>query len=427
MFEKVKQLTESCSCGKKHTLMTEEFAVEKDAHLLMAEYLKKHGYTSPAVICDENTHVFTHDITKSIDVKAVLTVSGKAHATEVFAADAEDFIRKHFPDVLIACGSGSVHDITRYAAHTMNVPFVSYPTAASVDGYVSGVAAMTWYGQKLTFEAVPPKAVFASPEVFATAPERLTASGVGDVLGKYNSLFDWNVGRIFTGEYYCPEIAAITREAVDETVEAIKRRADISKEEYTTKVMYALLLSGLAMQLAGNSRPASGAEHHMSHLWEMHLMNEEVNALHGEKVAVGLNIVADTYKKALTRGLDYDKIGGIELEKVFAKGRISPVFAELTEPTLKENLPDGTLSSSSLAKIKLDDIDRINKELAEAASILPEADEIINLCTLADVPVKPSDVGLPSDEEFIKKSLKYAPYVRNRITLLKILSAADII
>ena len=65
--------------------------------------------------------------------------------------------------------------------------------------------------------------------------------------------------------------------------------------------------------------------------------------------------------------------------------------------------------------------------LAEAASILPEADEIINLCTLADVPVKPSDVGLPSDEEFIKKSLKYAPYVRNRITLLKILSAAGII
>ena len=191
--------------------------------------------------------------------------------------------------------------------------------------------------------------------------------------------------------------------------------------------MYALLLSGLAMQLAGNSRPASGAEHHMSHLWEMHLMNEEVDALHGEKVAVGLNIVADTYKKALLCGLDYDKIGRIELEKVFAKGRISPVFGELTEPTLKENLPDGTLSSSSLAKIKLDDIDRINKELAEAAGVLPEADEIINLCTLADVPVKPSDVGLPSDEEFIKKSLKYAPYVRNRITLLKILSAADII
>ena len=84
-------------------------------------------------------------------------------------------------------------------------------------------------------------------DVYKRQPERLTASGVGDVLGKYNSLFDWNVGRIFTGEYYCPEIAAITREAVDETVEAIRRRADISKEEYTTKVMYVLLLSGLAM------------------------------------------------------------------------------------------------------------------------------------------------------------------------------------
>lgn len=427
MFEKVRELTENCSCGKKHSLMTDEFAISDDAEQLMAEYLAKNGYKNPAVICDENTAKFTDRIKAKTAVKSTLTLPHDAHATEIFAAKAEDFIRAESPDVLIACGSGSIHDITRYAAHSMKLPFVSYPTAASVDGFVSGVAAMTWYSQKLTFEAVPPKAVFASPEVFVTAPERLTASGVGDVLGKYNSLLDWKIGEIFTGEYYCTELSAIEYEAAQELVEAIKHRAEISKTEYTTKVMYALLLSGIAMQLAGNSRPASGAEHHMSHLWEMHLINSEVDALHGEKVAVGLLEVTKTYKKAIAEGIDFDKIEKIDLNRMFDRDRISSVYGKLTDATIKENLPGGELNSSSLAKIKISDRDEINRRIAEAADLLPSADEMEKLCRLASVPTSLEQIGLPGGEEFIKKSLKFAPYVRNRITLLKILSAADII
>lgn len=427
MFEKVKSLTENCSCGKKHNLITEDFVIDNDAASLMAEYLKKCGYTSPAVICDENTHVFTADIENKINIKSTLVVDGNAHATEIFAAEAESFIRSNSPDVLIACGSGSVHDITRYAAHSMNIPFVSYPTAASVDGFISGVAAMTWHGQKLTFDAVPPKAVFASPDVLVTAPDRLTASGVGDVLGKYNSLFDWKVGKIFTEEYYCPEIVELEYEAVEEMVRAIKHRSEITKKEYTIKVMYALLLSGLAMQLCGNSRPASGAEHHMSHLWEMHLINNDIDALHGEKVAVGLLAVTDLYKKAIAHGLDYEKINGINLSSVFDYDRISPVFGQLTDVIIKENLPDGSLLSSSLAKIKIEDMHKIENELNKAANELPSTQELINLCTISNVPIKASDIGLSDSKEFTEKSLKYAPYVRNRITLLKILSAANMI
>ncbi len=427
MFEKVKKISESCSCGKKHNLLTEEFVIDDNAAAIMADYLKKQGYAAPAVICDENTKVFVSDIENNLGLKAVITVSGKAHATEIFASQAEDFVRENKPDVLIACGSGSVHDITRYAAHSMKVPFVSYPTAASVDGYVSGVAAMTWYGQKLTFEATPPKAVFASPDVFITAPEKLTASGVGDVLGKYCSLFDWKVAKIFTGEYYCPEIVELEYEAVDDMVDAIKNRSVMSKKEYTTKVMYALLLSGLAMQLAGNSRPASGAEHHMSHLWEMHRINNEVDALHGEKVAVGLIAVTEAYKNAMKNGLDYEKIANIDLDSVFDRAKIESVYADLTDTTIKENLPDGTYSSSSLSKIVIDDVSRIEKELAEADKMLPTADEMRELCRVADVPISSDEIDLPADKEFVLKSLKFAPYVRNRITLLKMLSAADII
>lgn len=427
MFEKVKKLTENCSCGKKHSLMTEEFAISDDAEQLMSEYLAKNGYKNPVLLCDENTVKFTDRIKSRINVKASLNLPHNAHATEIFASQAEDFVKTEAPDVLIACGSGSIHDITRYAAHSMKVPFVSYSTAASVDGFVSGVAAMTWYSQKLTFEAVPPKAVFASPEVFVTAPERLTASGVGDVLGKYNSLFDWKIAKIVTGEYYCPELVAIEYEAVEELVEAIKRRSAISKTEYTSKVMYALLLSGIAMQLAGNSRPASGAEHHMSHLWEMHLINSEVDALHGEKVAVGLLEVTKIYKKVISEGIDFDKIDKIDLKCVFDRNRISDVYGKQTDATLKENLPGGDISSSSLAQIKITDRAEINRRIAEAARSLPSAEEMKELCRLASVPTAPEQIGLPAGEEFVKKSLKFAPYVRNRITLLKILSAADII
>ena len=187
------------------------------------------------------------------------TVARNAHATEIWCAEVGSCVDAEKPDVMIACGSGSVHDIVRYVACEKGIPFLSYPTAASVDGFVSGVAAMTWHGQKLTFPSSPPAASFANPAVFASAPARLTASGVGDVLGKYTSLFDWRVGQILTGEYLCEELAALETEAIEALVEAIGNRAAIGGEAYCTKVMNALQSSGLAIQLSGNSRPASGA------------------------------------------------------------------------------------------------------------------------------------------------------------------------
>ena len=80
---------------------------------------------------------------------------------------------------------------------------------------MSGIAAMTWYGQKLSFASTPPVAVFADPGISAEAPARLTASGVGDVLGKYTSLFDWHLSRLLTGEYECPNIVALTEAALE--------------------------------------------------------------------------------------------------------------------------------------------------------------------------------------------------------------------
>ena len=188
--------------------------------------------------------------------------------------------------------------------------------------------------------------------------------------------------------------------------------------------MNGLLLSGLAIQLAGNSRPASGSEHHMSHLWEMARLNEDTDALHGEKVAVGLLAVVRRYKEYLARGIDFDRVAAIDLEKVMDREYLAPVFRELLEPTLKENLPGGTLESSSLSKIDVSERERITHEIAEAASELPSAEEIEKLLELADVTRTTAEVNLPEDDEFIERSLEFAPYVRNRLTLLKVIAAS---
>ena len=420
MFEHVLKIMQSCPCGRRHTLLTEECVVAPDAEEQMKEYIARKGWRNPLVIADENTEKFISRL--PFPVKRAV-VDGHAHATEIWCAKIGEAVSAERPDVLIACGSGSVHDITRYVAHERGLPFLSYPTAASVDGFVSGVAAMTWHGQKLTFPSSPPAASFANPAVFASAPARLTASGVGDVLGKYISLFDWRVGQILTGEYLCEELAALETEAIEALVEAIGNRAAIGEEAYCTKVMNALQISGLAIQLSGNSRPASGAEHHMSHLWEMHRLNETNDGLHGEQVAVGLLAVARTYHRALADGLDYEKIAAIDPVRVMDRAALAPVFRDLTDGILRENLPDGTPSSSSLTRIRLTaDTDRA---LHEAEKLLPSAEAIEDLLRRAGTPLTPGEIGLDDSPAFLAQSLRYAPYVRDRLTLLKVLAAAE--
>ena len=421
MFQNVLSIHSACSCGKKHPLLTKECVVSKEAALAMRDYIAANNFRRPLIVADENTVVFAENLLARFPA-AKAVVDGHAHATEVYVAEVESVIDAEKPDVLIACGSGSVHDIIRYCAKEKELPFLSYPTAASVDGFVSGVAAMTWHGQKLTFPSVPPLACFADPEVFSSAPERLTASGVGDVLGKWVSLFDWRVGQILTGEPVCEEIFALEAEAVSEAADAVRSRSVMSREAYTEKIMNALLISGLAIQLNETSRPASGAEHHLSHLWEMHRINEKNDGLHGEQVAVGMLAAVRRYDAELSKGIDYEKLASPDLAKTMCREDLLPVFRELTDGILRENLPDGTLASSSLAKIRVtgDTDERIRR----AAEEVPKPEEIEALLRAAGTPTSPADIGLDDSPEFIVKSLRYAPYVRNRLTLLKALTAA---
>ena len=249
-----KKYNGKCSCGKEHKMETEFCIIEAGCLANADEYIKKCGLKGFSVaIYDENTYESTDGMHPKVDEEIILPSEG-LHADNHGVMLAMEQLAESC-DYLIAIGSGTIHDITRYCAYEKGIPFVSCPTAASVDGFCSSVAAMTWDGFKKTFEAVAPKIVIADLGIISKAPMFLTNSGFGDMIGKFIALADWKIAHILTNEYFCATIHDMTMDAtkaVTESARAIKV-GDITAYE---KLTYGLLISGLAMQMLGNSRCA---------------------------------------------------------------------------------------------------------------------------------------------------------------------------
>src|SRR5690625_4586681 len=179
----------------------------------------------------------------------------------------------------------------------MNIPFVSVPTAASVDGFTSKGAPLIFRGFKETIQTASPIAVFADIDVLKIAPREMTAAGFGDMIGKYTSLLDWKISHLIANEPYNKLAAKSTKKSLEACVKYVHQIAD-HEDEGLKILMQSLIESGLVMLVLDFSRPASGSEHHLSHYWEMELLkNEEKQLLHGAKVGVASAIIVDLYKQ----------------------------------------------------------------------------------------------------------------------------------
>ena len=333
-----------CGCGKEHKIMVKDIIIESEAIKKLSMIMEKEGFKNITIICDENTYAAAGEEIKEIIPKGkfINLKSENLHANEIAVQKVYECLSVE-NDVLIALGSGTIHDITRYVAYNKDIPFISVPTAASVDGFVSTVAAMTWRGDKKTFTAVSPIYVVADTDIFKEAPYRLTASGVSDLIGKYTALVDWKISSIVIGEYICNKVCNMEIDAVNKLCECVDDLV-LGKLEAYEQLMYALILSGLAMQIIGNSRPASGAEHHMSHLWEMEVINKHLDAYHGEKVSVGLILVMEEYKK-IKKSIEN---GRCRVKKYYGleEDMLKEVFKsrEMYDSIMKENTPDPLLN-----------------------------------------------------------------------------------
>ena len=189
---------------------------------------------------------------------------------------------------LLGVGGGKAIDITKMAADDLGLGFVSVPTAASHDGIVSGRGSVPEGDTRHSVAAEPPLAVVADTAILAEAPWRLTTAGCADIISNYTAVRDWELAqRLQNVEYseYAGALARMTAEMLVENAGSVKR----GLEESAWIVVKALVSSGVAMSIAGSSRPASGAEHLFSHQLDRLVPDA---ALHGHQVGVGAIITA---------------------------------------------------------------------------------------------------------------------------------------
>lgn len=242
----------------------------------------------------------------------------------------------------VAAGSGTVTDVARFVSHRSAAGFISLPTAASVDGYTSIGAPMIIDGAKVTAPAHGPLAVFADLPTLCAAPRGLTAAGFGDLIAKLTSVSDWEIGHLVWDEPFDAAIAQRARQAVWDCVaqlDALARR----ECEGVEALFNGLIESGFCMLDFGETRPASGYEHHISHFWEMLLLREGRHSVyHGAKVGVGVLASAAVYDqlRALTAEEVARRAGQAVLpDRAADEAAIRAAYGPLADAVLKAQAP----------------------------------------------------------------------------------------
>ncbi|WP_330632505.1 NAD(P)-dependent glycerol-1-phosphate dehydrogenase [Halocatena halophila] len=185
-------------------------------------------------------------------------------------------------EYLLGIGGGTVIDVAKMAADELGVGFVSVPTTASHDGIVSGRGSIPSGNTRHSVAADPPLGVIADTELIASAPWQFTTAGCADIISNYTAVRDWQLAhRLKNAEYseYAGALSQMTAEMLVGNAESIKP----GLEDSAWIVMKALVSSGVAMSIADSSRPASGAEHLISHQLDRIAGD---TALHGHQVGV---------------------------------------------------------------------------------------------------------------------------------------------
>jgi glycerol-1-phosphate dehydrogenase [NAD(P)+] len=297
-------LSYDCGCGHAHGVDIQTIRTGREIAGDVAAFVSAHHPKARVVVVsDTNTAAAQGDAVAEALADAGLLVSRHTFVTEgahflVPDETAVGALLTGLPrdtGLIVGAGSGTINDLCRFVADRMKIPYLIVCTAPSVDGYASTVSPLILAGHKTTLEACYPEAVFADPDVLKAAPAALLQAGFGDLLGKLTALTDWDLARRLNGEYHCPVIEGMVRRAL--AVSTAQAAGIAARDaEACTNLFDALLLSGLAMGMVGNSRPASGAEHHLAHFWEMDaLAKGEEHALHGNAVGAATPVVARLY------------------------------------------------------------------------------------------------------------------------------------
>ena len=181
---------------------------------------------------------------------------------------------------VVAVGGGTKIDIAKYASFESKIPFISVPTIASHDGIASSHSSLTsGKNSKHSVQAHSPLAVIGDVNILSLAPKRYMLSGCSDIISNKTAVLDWRLSNLQTGERVS-EYALTLSNLIADTIINSKEKIAKSHKDGTYTVLKGLITSSISMCIAGSSRPASGAEHMISHKLD-HF--EAGDGLHGEQ------------------------------------------------------------------------------------------------------------------------------------------------
>lgn len=385
------------------------------------------------VIADKNTwkvagETVADALTKAgIQTDTFIIPKDKFHAEWEFVEMVESEI-KSSGKIAVAVGSGVINDLCKLASHHLKQSYVCVPTAASVDGYSSFGASITFEGLKQTFECPAPVAIVADAKVIANAPKWMTAAGYADLAAKIPCGAEWMIADLFGTEPIIPDAWHVLQDVINDILGKPEAVA-AGDPEAVGDLFAGLILSGIAMQIARSSRPASCTDHLFSHYLDMtgHRFKGELQS-HGFQVAVG----------TLTMCAFFDEFLKFDLTKIDVDACVNawPSLEEEVDRAheIFKHFVNTELGANEIRK-KYADKEGVRRQLTLVKENWPALKEkyraqvwpfekMRKAFATVGAPVEPMDIGITRDQ--LLAIVPFTQLMRYRINLLDLSKRARI-
>lgn len=404
---------QNCECGKNHICPIEKVIIEENAFLKIPELVE--NYNKILLVADTNTYAVAGEQVKTqlkekLGNLLIYKRKGILVPDEVALQELREALTScEGCDLVIGIGSGVINDLCKEVSFEAKLPYFIVATAPSMDGYASKGSALILNGMKVTLNAETPKVILADVDVLKDAPFEMIQAGYGDIVGKYSCLNDWKLAKVVIDEYFCPFIYEETMKIVDETVNYATDLVE-RKKSAVGALMKALVAVGIFMAYVGNSRPASGSEHHLSHFFEVVgiLRNEEYFA-HGIDVCYSAIETAKVREKWLKVD-DISSFNNRYNEKEYIED-IKNIYGKIAEEIFA--------LQKSAKNYEVDRVEIYKKKWAEIQQVLkiaPTAQEMIDIVEKIGLSYKYFKEFY--GEEKIESAINYAKDLKDRYSVL---------
>lgn len=413
-----------CPCGKEHTFDS-KLVVGENALYKIPDAIKEFNAGKVFVLADKNTYAAAGEKVCEILENSGITVSKFIFGADVLEPDEASvgLAVMNFDaecDMVISVGSGVINDIGKILSNTASKPYVIVATAPSMDGYASATSSMTMQGIKISLPSKCADLIVGDTDILCGAPIKMMLSGLGDMIAKYISICEWRISNLINNEYYCPEVAELVRASLKKCVDNAEGLLKRDKEAVSA-VFEGLIVCGVAMKFAGLSRPASGVEHYISHIWDMRGAEFGTPVdFHGIQCAIGTLIGVELYEKVVKYTPDKQK--AIEYAKAFDYKAYSEKLREFlgtgAEGMIALEAKEGKYDVSAHAERIEVIINNWDGILGIIKEELPTYAELENLFDRLGLPKNPDEIGISS--ELLPITFKATKDIRDKYVLSRL-------